>query len=316
MPRRCRELEPTQRPKCSASAPTPCAAGSAVTATRSPSARSATTATTSWWSCRRCATRSPRPATSPRRSSWPASARPRRASGGSMVAALRELRRGRRRPRDRGELGAAAAGAHGRGVAAAGDRRARRRSRPRGRAGIRLALGNGLAARRPPPRLRRPRARQASSCSTPAMARMPRRFTPRRSTSLCAAPASASWSSPTSSATSVSSAPSRALDPTAIVLCGPGADTAERRPARPQDPRDRLRRTALRLPRQRPDRRRRSLRRREPQPSDRHAQRGPAPPRRPGFRLGGIKNRHKARGPCTGLTWLRLPPPDEPFRAS
>ena len=41
----------------------------------------------------------------------------------------------------------------------------------------------------------------------------------------------------------------RALDPTAIVLCGPGADTAVRGEADPPDPRGRLRRAALRLPR-------------------------------------------------------------------
>ena len=51
-----------------------------------------------------------------------------------------------------------------------------------------------------------------------------------------------------------------ALEPTALVLCGPGADTAFRREAGPQDPRGRLRRAALRLPRQRPDRRRDPLR--------------------------------------------------------
>ena len=66
---RCPGSEPTQPPKCSASAPTPCAAGSAATASRRRSAPPATTATTSWSSCRRCATPSPRPATSPRRSS-------------------------------------------------------------------------------------------------------------------------------------------------------------------------------------------------------------------------------------------------------
>ncbi len=65
------------------------------------------------------------------------------------------LRRGRRRPRGRGEPRPAAAGAHGRGAAAAGDRQARRRRRPRGRARVRLALGDRLAARRPPPRLDR-----------------------------------------------------------------------------------------------------------------------------------------------------------------
>ena len=41
-----------------------------------------------------------------------------------------------------------------------------------------------------------------------------------------------------------------ALDPTAIVLCGPGADTPGAVQAGPQDPRARLRRAALRLPRQ------------------------------------------------------------------
>ena len=85
---RCQESEPTQRPKCSASAPTRCAAGSAVTATRRRSAPSATTATTSWWSCRPCATRSPRPATSPRRSSWPASARRPPPATASLLAAF------------------------------------------------------------------------------------------------------------------------------------------------------------------------------------------------------------------------------------
>ena len=58
-----------------------------------------------------------------------------------------------------------------------------------------------------------------------------------------------------------------------------------RRAAGPQDPRGRLRRTALRLPRQRPDRRRRPLGRRDPEPGHRDAQRRPAPPRRPGLRL-------------------------------
>ena len=81
-----------------------------------------------------------------------------------------------------------------------------------------------------------------------------------------------------------------ALDPTAIVLCGPGAETQDAVQAGPQDPRARLRRPALRLPRRRPDRRRRPLRRREPQPGHRDAQRGPAPPRRPGFRLGGTRH--------------------------
>ena len=76
-----------------------------------------------------------------------------------------------------------------------------------------------------------------------------------------------------------------ALDPTAIVLCGPGADTPRRGPAGPQDPRGGLRRAALRLPRQRPDRRRDPRRRRAPQSGDRDAQRRPAPPRQPGFRL-------------------------------
>ena len=56
--------------------------------------------------------------------------------------------------------------------------------------------------------------------------------------------------------------------------------------ADPQDPRRRLRRPALRLPRHRPDRRRRPLRRRASQRGDRDAQRRPAPPRRPGLRLG------------------------------
>ena len=46
-------------------------------ATRRPSGPPATIATTSWWSCRPCATRWPRPATSHRRSSSPGSARPR-----------------------------------------------------------------------------------------------------------------------------------------------------------------------------------------------------------------------------------------------
>ena len=73
----------------------------------------------------------------------------------------------------------------------------------------------------PPP----PRGPPGSCCSTPATARTPRRSTPRPSTSPCAAPASASSSSPTSSATSGSSRALEALDPTAIVLCGPGADT-------------------------------------------------------------------------------------------
>ena len=85
---RCPESEPTPPPKCSASAPTRCAAGSAATASRRRSAPSATTATTSWSSCRPCATRSPRPATSPRRSSWPASARRRRPAAASLLAAL------------------------------------------------------------------------------------------------------------------------------------------------------------------------------------------------------------------------------------
>ena len=66
----CRGSGPTRPLKFWASAPTRCAAGSDATATRCRSARRATTATTSWSSCRRCATRSPRPATSPRRSSW------------------------------------------------------------------------------------------------------------------------------------------------------------------------------------------------------------------------------------------------------
>ncbi len=64
-----------------------------------------------------------------------------------------------------------------------------------------------------------------------------------------------------------------ALDPTAIVLCGPGADTRFRRAARPQDPRGGLRRAALRLPRQRPDRRRDPVGRRASQRGDRDAQR-------------------------------------------
>ena len=58
---------------------------------RLPDARSAppaTTATTSWSSCRPCATRSPRPATSPRRSSWPASARRRRPAAAACCAAF------------------------------------------------------------------------------------------------------------------------------------------------------------------------------------------------------------------------------------
>ncbi len=57
-------------------------------ATRSRSGPSATTATTSWSSCRRCATRWRRPATSPRRSSWRASARQAPANDGSLFAAF------------------------------------------------------------------------------------------------------------------------------------------------------------------------------------------------------------------------------------
>ena len=63
--------------------------------------------------------------------------------------------------------------------------------------------------------------------------------------------------------------------------------------AGPQDPRARLRRPALRLPRRRPDRRRGPLRRREAQPGHGHAQRRPAPPRRPGFRLGGLTGAYR-----------------------
>ena len=76
-----------------------------------------------------------------------------------------------------------------------------------------------------------------------------------------------------------------ALDPTAIVLCGPGADTPGAVKLVRKIREARLRRAALRLPRHRPDRRRRPLRGREPQPGDGHAQRGPPPPRRPGLRL-------------------------------
>ena len=86
-----------------------------------------------------------------------------------------------------------------------------------------------------------------------------------------------------------------ALDPTAIVLCGPGADTPGRGQAGPQDPRARLRRPALRLPRQRPDRRRRPLGRRAAEPGHRDAQRRPAPPRRPGLRLAKRRPEHWAR---------------------
>ena len=64
-----RDKNKRRRRSARASAPTRCAAGSAATASRRRSAPRATTATTSWSSCRRCATRWPRPATSPRRSS-------------------------------------------------------------------------------------------------------------------------------------------------------------------------------------------------------------------------------------------------------
>ena len=114
------------------------------------------------------------------------------ASGDGLLRRLGELRRGRRRPRDRGEPGAAAAGAHGRGAAAAGDRRARRRPRPRGGAGVRLALGDGLAARRPPSRLLRLAPGRDPAARLQPRLRTPRRSTRRRSTSPCAAPASAS----------------------------------------------------------------------------------------------------------------------------
>ena len=60
---------------------------------------------------------------------------------------LRELRRGRGGPRDRGEPRPATARADGGGAAAAGDRQAGRRLRAGGGASVRLPLGDGLAAR-------------------------------------------------------------------------------------------------------------------------------------------------------------------------
>ena len=57
-------------------------------ATRCRSAPPATTATTSWSSCRRCATRSPRPATSPRRSTLARQRQSAPATGGNLLAAL------------------------------------------------------------------------------------------------------------------------------------------------------------------------------------------------------------------------------------
>ena len=63
-----------------------------------------------------------------------------------------------------------------------GDRPARRRPRPRGRARVRRPLGDGLAARRPPPRLRRLAAGRNSAARLEPAARTPRRSTRRRST--------------------------------------------------------------------------------------------------------------------------------------
>ena len=91
-----------------------------------------------------------------------------------------------------------------------------------------------------------------------------------------------------------------ALDPTAIVLCGPNAETRDAVAPGPQDPRPRLRRPALRLPRQRPDRRRRPLGRRIAEPGHRDAERGPPPPRLPGLRLVATRRaapKKPARGP-------------------
>ena len=58
----------------------------------------------------------------------------------------------------------------------------RRRPRPRGRARVRLALGDGLAARRPPPRLHRLPPRRHPAARLEHAARTPRRSTHRPST--------------------------------------------------------------------------------------------------------------------------------------
>ena len=236
-----------------------CAAGSAATATRRRSARSATTATTSWSSCRRCATRSPRPATSPRRSSWRASARRRRPATAACCAAFESFDEAAAdraieeslalRPLERTveELLLPAIDR----LAADPDREAELEFAARWATGwLHGARRLASAASRPAGilLLDSSQGQDAEEVHTQALDLALRRAGFRvlvLSNELGDERLERALG---------------ALDPTAIVLCGPGAETQDAVAAGPQDPRARLRRPALRLPRRRPDRRRRALR--------------------------------------------------------
>ena len=110
--------------------------------------------------------------------------------------------------------------AHGRGGAAAGARAGRRARRPRGRARARLRWATGWLHAVAPRGRRRPAARRACSCSTRARGSTSSRSTCRRSSSACAAPASARCCWPSTSRRSASCAPSARSTPTAFVFCG------------------------------------------------------------------------------------------------
>ncbi len=154
----------------------------------------------------------------------------------------------------------------------------------RRRARVRRPLGDRLAARRPPPRLRRLAPGRDPPDRLEQGAR--RRGGPHPGARPRAAPRRLPRPRPLQRARRrAPRAGARRARPDRDRPLRPQRRDPRRGRPGPQDPRARLRRPALRLPRQRPDRRRRPLGRRLAEPGHRDAERGPPPPRLPGLRL-------------------------------